>query len=171
MNRERLAQMKPSAILINTARGPIVETDALVEALRSGVIAGAALDVTEPEPLPADHPLVGMENCIVVPHIASASAVTRGKMAEIAARNLIAGLKGERAARRAKQRGAGQGRIRHAEDWRGDWLRRLNRSAYRELASTAGIAETRWPQGQAISPSMGVCALRDRHGVKATVRQ
>jgi len=95
MNRERLARMKRSAILINTARGPIVETDALVEALREGVIAGAALDVTDPEPLPADHPLVGMENCIVVPHIASASASTRGKMAEIAARNLIAGLKGE----------------------------------------------------------------------------
>ena len=95
LNRERFAQMKPSAVLINTACGPIVETDALVEALRSGQIAYAALDVTEPEPLPADHPLVSLPNCIVVPHIASASAATRGQMAEIAARNLIAGLKGE----------------------------------------------------------------------------
>lgn len=95
MNRERFAQMKPSAILINTSRGPVVETDALVEALRSGQIAYAALDVTDPEPLPADHPLVTAPNCIVVPHIASSSSATRGMMAEIAARNLIAGLHGE----------------------------------------------------------------------------
>ncbi|MEO7002299.1 MAG: D-glycerate dehydrogenase [Ktedonobacterales bacterium] len=95
INRGRLRQMKRSAILINTSRGSIVDSDALVEALQSGEIGGAALDVTEPEPLPADHPLVSLPNCIVVPHIASASAVTRGKMAEIAANNLLAGLKGE----------------------------------------------------------------------------
>ncbi len=95
MNRARFALMKPSAALINTARGPVVETEALVEALRSGQIAYAALDVTDPEPLPADHPLVSLPNCIVTPHIASASRATRGKMAEIAARNLIAGLNGE----------------------------------------------------------------------------
>lgn len=95
MNRERFAAMKPSAVLINTSRGPVVETEALVEALRSGQIAYAALDVTDPEPLPADNPLVSLPNCIVVPHIASASGATRGKMAEIAARNLIAGLNGE----------------------------------------------------------------------------
>ena len=95
MNRERFAVMKSSGVLINTSRGPVVETEALVEALRSGQIAYAALDVTEPEPLPADHPLMSMPNCIVTPHIASASGATRGKMAEIAARNLIAGLKGE----------------------------------------------------------------------------
>ncbi|HEX8981363.1 MAG TPA: D-glycerate dehydrogenase [Ktedonobacterales bacterium] len=95
MNRERFAAMKPSGVLINTSRGPVVETEALVEALRSGQIAYAALDVTEPEPLPADHPLVSLPNCLVMPHIASASLSTRGKMAEIAARNLIAGLKGE----------------------------------------------------------------------------
>ena len=95
MNRERFAAMKPTAILINTSRGPVVETEALVEALRSGQIAYAALDVTEPEPLPADHPLMSLPNCLVMPHIASASRPTRGKMAEIAARNLIAGLKGE----------------------------------------------------------------------------
>jgi glyoxylate reductase len=95
MNRERFEQMKPSAILINTSRGPVVDTQALVEALQQGEIGGAALDVTDPEPLPADHPLVAMPNCIVVPHIASASLATRSKMAEIAARNLIAGLQGE----------------------------------------------------------------------------
>ena len=95
MNRERFAAMKSSAILINTSRGPVVETEALVEALRSGQIAYAALDVTDPEPLSADHPLLSLPNCIVMPHIASASGATRGKMAEIAARNLIAGLNGE----------------------------------------------------------------------------
>jgi glyoxylate reductase len=95
MNRARFARMKPSAVLINTARGAVVETDALVEALRSGQIAYAALDVTDPEPLPADHPLVTLPNCIVTPHIASASRATRGKMSEIAARNLLAGLNGQ----------------------------------------------------------------------------
>jgi glyoxylate reductase len=117
MNRERLAQMKRSAILINTARGPIVETEALVEALRDGVIAGAALDVTDPEPLPSDHPLVGMETCLVVPHIASASAVTRGKMAEIAARNLIAGLKGEALPAGLNNEALGTGRSTLPREW------------------------------------------------------
>lgn len=95
MNAERFARMKPNAIVINTSRGPVVDAEALLAALRAGTIGGAALDVTEPEPLPADHPLVHQPNCIIVPHIASASAVTRGKMAEMAARNLIAGLRGE----------------------------------------------------------------------------
>ncbi len=95
MNSERLARMKSSAALINTARGAVVETEALVEALHSGRIAYAALDVTDPEPLPTDHPLLALPNCIVTPHMASASRATRGKMAEIAARNLIAGLNGE----------------------------------------------------------------------------
>ena len=95
MNRARLAQMRASAVLINTARGPVVETAALVEALRTGQIAAAALDVTDPEPLPADHPLLALPNCLVTPHIASASRPTRGAMAALAARNLIAGLKGE----------------------------------------------------------------------------
>ena len=89
-----LRAMKPTAILVNTARGPIVDTDALVEALRDGTIRAAALDVTDPEPLPADHPLVGMDNCIVVPHIASASQATRGLMAAMAAANLLAGVRG-----------------------------------------------------------------------------
>lgn len=117
MNRERFGKMKPSAILINTARGPIVETNALVEALRDGRIGGAALDVTDPEPLPADHPLVSMPNCIIVPHIASASAATRGKMAEIAARNLIAGLKGEPLPTGLNPDALGKGRSTLPRDW------------------------------------------------------
>jgi glyoxylate reductase len=91
-----LARMKPTAILVNASRGPVVDTDALVDALRSGSIFGAALDVTDPEPLPADHPLVNMTNCIVVPHTASATVQTRDRMAELAAQNLLAGLRGER---------------------------------------------------------------------------
>jgi phosphoglycerate dehydrogenase-like enzyme len=90
-----LKAMKPTAILVNAARGGVVDHDALAEALRSGEIAYAALDVTEPEPLPADHPLVNMPNCIVVPHIASASTATRTKMATMAAENLLAGVRGE----------------------------------------------------------------------------
>ena len=95
MNRERLALMKPSAILINASRGPVVDPDALYVALQKGVIAGAALDVTEPEPMPGDHRLLTLPNCLVVPHIASASFATRGKMASIAAENLIAGMRHE----------------------------------------------------------------------------
>jgi phosphoglycerate dehydrogenase-like enzyme len=91
-----LASMKPTAILVNTARGPVVDSSALVHALREGEIAAAALDVTDPEPLPASHPLVGLPNCLVVPHIASATRATRGRMAEIAAANLLAGIRGER---------------------------------------------------------------------------
>jgi glyoxylate reductase len=95
LGRAAFRQMKPTAIVINTARGPIIDTPALVEALQAGLIGGAALDVTDPEPLPSDHPLVQMPQCIVVPHIASASERTRTAMAEIAARNLLAGLNGE----------------------------------------------------------------------------
>lgn len=95
INRERLRMMKPTAVLVNTARGPIVDNMALYQALRDGVIAGAGLDVTDPEPLPADHPLLTVDNCLVVPHIASASVATRAQMAVMAAQNLIAGLKGE----------------------------------------------------------------------------
>ncbi|MER2598881.1 MAG: D-glycerate dehydrogenase [Caldilineales bacterium] len=95
INAAALRAMKPTAILVNAARGPVVDHDALVEALRTGEIAYAALDVTEPEPLPADHPLVHMPNCIVVPHIASASIATRTKMALMAAENLIAGVQGQ----------------------------------------------------------------------------
>lgn len=90
-----LGLMKREAVLVNAARGPVVDTDALTNALRDGTIWSAALDVTDPEPLPADHPLISMSNCIVVPHIASATVDTRNKMATLAARNALAVLKGE----------------------------------------------------------------------------
>ncbi len=91
-----LRQMKPTAILINTARGAVIDHAALYRALTEGWIAYAALDVTEPEPLPSSHPLLSLKNIIVTPHTASASHATRTKMADYAADNLIAGLKGER---------------------------------------------------------------------------
>ncbi|HEV7129493.1 MAG TPA: D-glycerate dehydrogenase [Ktedonobacterales bacterium] len=106
----QLRAMKPTAILINTSRGPIVDCDALAEALRAGDIGGAALDVTEPEPLPADHPLVTLPNCIIVPHIASASHATRAAMARIAAENLIAGLNGQPLTASPNPEALGQGR-------------------------------------------------------------
>jgi glyoxylate reductase len=96
IDADALARMKPTAILVNTSRGPVVDPDALYVALKEGQIGYAALDVTEPEPIPADSPLLGLDNIIVVPHIASASVATRGRMARMAAENLIAGLKGER---------------------------------------------------------------------------
>jgi len=89
-----LRRMKPTAYLVNTARGPIVDTGALSGALHAGEIAGAALDVTDPEPLPAGHPLLGAPNLLVVPHIASATHATRERMADIAVDNLLAGLAG-----------------------------------------------------------------------------
>ena len=95
INRETLARMKPSAILINTTRGGVVDQAALYWALVNGVIAGAALDVTDPEPLPADDPLLKLANVIIVPHVGSATVGTRGKMAQIAIDNLIAGLSGK----------------------------------------------------------------------------
>jgi len=96
VNRERLATMRPHAVVVNTSRGPVVDQAALYEALRDGVIGAAALDVTDPEPMAADDPLLGLDNCLVVPHIASASRATRGRMAAMAAANLLAGLRGER---------------------------------------------------------------------------
>jgi glyoxylate reductase len=95
INRESLRLMKPTATLVNVARGPLVDTDALVEALERGRIAAAALDVTDPEPLPADHPLVTLRNCVVIPHLGSATLATRAAMADLAARNLVLGLAGE----------------------------------------------------------------------------
>jgi len=95
IGREQLRRMKPTAVLINTSRGPVVDQEALVEALRAGEIGYAALDVTDPEPLPPDHPLFALPNAIITPHIASASVTARAQMAVLAARNLLAGLRGE----------------------------------------------------------------------------
>lgn len=95
IGKRQFELMKPTAILINAARGPVVETNALVEALRDGDILAAALDVTDPEPIPADHPLVAMSNCLIVPHIASASVDTRNKMATLAVQNCLAVLRGD----------------------------------------------------------------------------
>ena len=87
--------MKPTAILINTARGGVVDSKALYDALKSNEILAAGLDVTDPEPIPTDDSLLTLPNCLVVPHIASASVATRRKMAEMAVDNIIAGLQGE----------------------------------------------------------------------------
>jgi lactate dehydrogenase-like 2-hydroxyacid dehydrogenase len=90
-----LAKMKPTAILINTARGAVLDQAALVAALREGRIAAAGLDVFEIEPLPANDPLLSLDNVVLLPHIGSASIPTRTKMAVLAAENLVAGLRGE----------------------------------------------------------------------------
>jgi glyoxylate reductase len=95
IDAQAFSKMKPSAVLVNTARGPVVDMEALYEALKSKRIFAAGLDVTEPEPLPPDHPLLDLDNALIVPHIASASTTARENMAWLAARNLIAGLKGE----------------------------------------------------------------------------
>jgi glyoxylate reductase len=90
-----LAVMKPEATLINIARGAVVDTDALTTAVAQNRIAAAALDVTEPEPLPRDHPLLAMPNVIITPHLGSATVETRRRMAELSVDNLLAGLRGE----------------------------------------------------------------------------
>lgn len=96
INSETLSKMKSNVVLINTSRGPVVNHDALYEALKTKRIFAAGLDVTDPEPFPLDHPLFTLDNVIIMPHIASASTATRDKMSLMAAQNLIAGLKGER---------------------------------------------------------------------------
>ena len=88
--------MKPNAVLINTSRGPVVDLDALYEALKEHRIFAAGLDVTEPEPLPMNSPLLTLDNLVIAPHIASAGKITRDKMSWMAAQNLISGLKGDR---------------------------------------------------------------------------
>lgn len=88
------ARMKPTAALVNVARGPIVGTDALVRALESGKIATAVLDVTDPQPLPPDHPLLSRDDVLVTPHMGSATDETRERMAQLAAENLLAQIDG-----------------------------------------------------------------------------
>ena len=95
ISTSELAQMKPSGILINVSRGPVVDPVALYEALHSGVIGGAALDVTSPEPISMDDPLLTLENLVITPHIGSAALPTRLNTMKLAARNLVAGLAGE----------------------------------------------------------------------------
>jgi len=96
IDADALALMKPTAVLVNTARGAVVDTDALVSALSAHRLFAAGLDVTDPEPLPANHPLMLLPNCIVTPHIASASFATRDATSILAARNILAALRGER---------------------------------------------------------------------------
>lgn len=95
IGREQLALMKPTAMLVNAARGGVVDHAALLEALEQRRIGGAALDVTEPEPLPRDHPLLKLDNLVIAPHLGSATHQTRRKMAELSIANLRAGLRGE----------------------------------------------------------------------------
>ena len=91
---DALARMRPTAGLVNVARGAVVDTDALVRALDAERLAYVALDVTDPEPIPASHPLVGQRRCTIIPHVGSATHRTRAAMGELAAANLIAGLTG-----------------------------------------------------------------------------
>jgi glyoxylate reductase len=94
IGRAELARMKPTAVLVNVARGPVVDTAALTEALAAGRLFAAALDVTDPEPLPRDHPLLRLPNVIITPHLGSATVETRRRMAEMSVENLLAGLSG-----------------------------------------------------------------------------
>ena len=95
LNRERLALMKPSAYLINIARGKVVDSEALTDALINHKIAGAALDVFDPEPMPVNHPLLKLKNVIVTPHIASASIQARNVIADMAVENILTALHGQ----------------------------------------------------------------------------
>lgn len=95
ISTEQLKMMKSHAALVNTARGPVVDMDALTAALSSGEIAYAALDVTDPEPIPTDHPLLKLENVTLLPHIASATVGTRKMMSQMTVDNILAVLRGE----------------------------------------------------------------------------
>jgi glyoxylate reductase len=95
IDKSRLALMKPTACLINIARGAVVDLDALTDALKRRAIHAAALDVTQPEPLPRDHPILALDNVIITPHLGSATEQTRERMAELSVENLLAGLEGK----------------------------------------------------------------------------
>ena len=94
-NAEAFRKMKQTAIFINTSRGILVDQDALYDALSSNQILAAGLDVTSPEPLPTDHPLISLDNCTITPHLGSASVVARHAMADLTVKNILAGLKGQ----------------------------------------------------------------------------
>ncbi|MBM3964135.1 MAG: D-glycerate dehydrogenase [Planctomycetes bacterium] len=94
IGRDQFGLMKPNAILVNTARGEVIDQDALVQALKSGQLFAAGLDVTDPEPLPNDSPLRQLDSCIILPHIGSATFQARSKMSMMAAENLIAAVGG-----------------------------------------------------------------------------
>lgn len=94
MNRTNIAKMKPTATLVNIARGPVVDTDAITEALQNNRIFAAALDVTDPEPLPREHPLLACQNLTIAPHLGSATEQTRERMAELSVENLFLGIAG-----------------------------------------------------------------------------
>jgi glyoxylate reductase len=93
-NADAFRKMKRSAVFVNTARGPLVVEKDLYEALRSGEIFAAGLDVTDPEPMAPDNPLLSLPNAVIAPHIASATTRSRNAMAEIASDNLLTGLDG-----------------------------------------------------------------------------
>jgi len=95
-NRKAFDQMKSTGVFINTSRGGVVNQDDLIEALKTGSIAMAGLDVMTPEPLPTDHPLTRLHNCVLIPHIGSATLQTRTRMATLTAENLIAGISGQK---------------------------------------------------------------------------
>ena len=95
IGEEAFSRMKPNAVLVNTARGEIIDQDALVDALNEGKIFAAGLDVTSPEPLPKSHPLVGHDRCLILPHIGSATTNSRHAMTKIAVDNVLAGLQGK----------------------------------------------------------------------------
>ncbi|NXQ00058.1 GRHPR reductase, partial [Vidua macroura] len=94
-NKDFFGRMKKTSVFVNTSRGAVVNQEDLYEALAQGQIAAAGLDVTTPEPLPTDHPLLSLRNCVILPHIGSATYATRSAMAVLAAKNLLAGLRGE----------------------------------------------------------------------------
>jgi len=96
MDAAAFARMKPGATFINTSRGTLVDQDALLAALDSGRLRAAGLDVTDPEPIPAGHPLVGRDDVTILPHIGSATHATRARMTEMCVKNLRAALRGER---------------------------------------------------------------------------
>jgi glyoxylate reductase len=94
IGQRELELMKPTATLINVARGGVVDTEALTQTMQAGRLFAAALDVTEPEPLPRDHPLLSLDNVTLTPHLGSATVQTRRRMAELSVENLLAGLEG-----------------------------------------------------------------------------